>query len=342
MKKNILLTWIIALVFILAACSEDTSSNDDGTKSTSKKVTVYSPHETTLINPIIKEFQEVTGITVELVTGGSGELLNRIKAESGKPLGDVLWGGGAESLEAFKENFEPFEVSESENILDVYKSSDNSWTGFSALPMVIMYNKDMVKETDVPDSWESLLDAKWKGKIAYADPAKSGSSFTQLVTILKAKGDAGEEGWSFVKKLQKNMDGKVLSSSSMAPKGVADGEFPIGLTHEQGAYQYISGGANVGVSYPTEGTSAVPDGMAIIKGAKNVDNAQKLLNFLAGKDVQDMLVKEFNRRSVRTDVEPPEGLIKTTDIKLVDYDLEWASSNQTDILGKFQDILIGK
>ncbi len=332
---------IALLVLTIAACGNKEEEKESEGKS-STKVTVYSPHQAEIINPIVKEFQDRTKIEVELVTGGTGELLNRVKAESNKALGDVFWGGGAESLAAFTDNFEPYKVENDADIADIYKSADGAWTGFSALPMVIMYNKDLVKEDEVPKSWSDLLDPKWKGKIAFADPAKSGSSYTQLVTMLFANKDDGKDGWDFVSKFVDHLDGKILGGSSMVFKGVADGEFPLGITLEEAAYRYISGGANVDVTYPTEGTSSVPDGMALIKGAKNKENAQKFLDFLASKDVQEIIVKEFNRRSILDDVEAPEGLITSKEIPLVDYDFNWASENQDDVMKKFQDLIIGK
>lgn len=350
-----MLVGLLALMFV--ACGQEdekteteskpetetkTETKTEAKTKASTKVTVYSPHQAEIINPLVKEFQDRTKIEVELVTGGTGELLNRMKAESGNPLGDVFWGGGAESLAAFTDNFESYKVANDAEIADIYKSIDGAWTGFSALPMVIMYNKDMVKEDEVPKSWGDLLDPKWKGKIAFADPAKSGSSYTQLVTMLFANKDDGADGWNFVKDFVAHLDGKVLGGSSMVFKGVADGEFPIGVTLEEAAYRYISGGANVDVAYPSEGTSAVPDGMALIKGAKNKENAQQFLDFLASKDVQEIIVKEFNRRSILDDVAAPEGLIPSKDIPLVDYDFNWASENQTDVMKKFQDIIIGK
>ncbi|WP_153463388.1 ABC transporter substrate-binding protein [Sediminibacillus terrae] len=344
MRKTVAVWLSILALVVLAACGDSASGSGEGGdgKGSSDKLTVYSPHQTEIINPIIKEFQDRTDIEVELVTGGTGELLNRIEAEAGNPLGDVMWGGGAESLQAYSDQFETYEVAESDQIPDMYKSPDSSWVGFSALPMVIMYNKDLVEEADAPKTWQDLLDQKWKGKIAYADPAKSGSSYTQLVTMLEANKDDGNDGWDFVADFVENLDGKILSGSSMVYKGVADGEFPIGVTLEEAAYRYVSGGANVDVAYPEEGTSAVPDGAALIKDAKNKDNAQEFLDFLTSKDVQELTVSEFNRRSVREDVEPPEGLTTTDEIPFVDYDFDWASENQEAVMGKFQDLIIGK
>ncbi|GAK03866.1 LOW QUALITY PROTEIN: ferric iron ABC transporter, iron-binding protein [Geomicrobium sp. JCM 19037] len=298
---------------ILVACggedssdSEESNSDGDAQEETSS-LTVYSPHQTEIINPIVNEFQDQTGISVDLITAGTGELLNRVEAESGNPLGDVFWGGGAESLERISEYFTPYVTSEDEHIPEEFKSPTDSWTGFSALPMVIMYNESMVDEADVPTSWEDLLDPKWEGEIAYADPSSSGSSYTQVVTMLFAFEDDGNDGWNYVEDFIEQLDGNTLSGSSMVYQGVSDGEFPIGVTLEEAAYRYIVGDAPVGISYPSEGTSAVPDGMAIIEGANNQANAEAFLDFLAGEEVQEMATREFNRRTVRDDVDPPEG-----------------------------------
>lgn len=339
MKRVLTILFIFSLVAIMSACS---SEDAEGKDKESETLTVYSPHQSEIINPIIKEFQDRTGIKVDLVQGGTGELLSRVSAEAENPGADVFWGGGAESLEAFGENFESYKTKEDSSIPDEYKSSSNVWTGFSALPMVIMYNEDMVKENKAPASWKDLLDENWKGKIAYTDPSKSGSSYTQLVTMLFAYEDGGEKGWDFVDDFVGNLDGTILSSSSMVPKGVADGEFPVGITLEEAAFRYIAGGAPVNVSYPEEGTSAVPDGVALIKDSENVDNAHTFIDFLVSKDVQEMIVEDFNRRSIRDDVAPPEGLVSSEEIPLVDYDFDWSASNKEEVLDKFHQIMISQ
>jgi iron(III) transport system ATP-binding protein len=71
-------------------------------------VTVYTSHESSTVNPIIKGYQAKNGIKVELVAAGTGELLKRIEAEKNNPLADVIWGGGAESLDSYKHYFYPY------------------------------------------------------------------------------------------------------------------------------------------------------------------------------------------------------------------------------------------
>lgn len=346
-----LLLTVMLVAGTVAGCGGNTSGGDSSSNSNSSSasgssnagsnhVTVYSPHPADPLNAGIKEFQEKTGITVDLVAAGTGELLKRIEAESANPLCDVFWGGGADSLAAYSEYFEPFVPEDIENIDPNYIGEGNLWTGESPLPMIIMYNKKLVSENDVPKGWGDLTDSKWKGKIAYADPAKSGSSYTILCTMLTAFGKDDGKGWEFISKLVANLDGKILGSSGDVYKKVSDGEYAVGLTLEKEAIKYVQAGADVGIVYPEEGTSAVPDGIGLVKGAKNRENAEKFINFVLSKEVQSMMAKEFGRRPVRTDTDAPEGLPPMKDVKLVDYDFEWASTQKEQIMNKWKEVIV--
>jgi len=358
-KKLFCLSLSLIMSFTMfSGCSKsDTTKTSSQTKETAaatasatvapaepdtKTVTVYSPHPAEALNAGVKEFQEKTGIKVDVVAAGTGELLKRVEAESGNALGDVFWGGGADSLSAYSKFFEKYTPKEIASIDTNYIDKNGYWIGESPLPMVIMYNKKLVAEKDVPKGWADLTDTKWKGKIAYADPAKSGSSYTILCTLITAFGKDDNKGWDFVRKLYANLDGKVLGSSSGVYKGVADGEYSLGLTLEKEAANYIKSGAAVGIVYPTEGTSAVPDGIAIIKGAKNIKNAKLFVDFVLGKECQSMMATQLNRRPVRTDVAPPQGLQELKNLKLVNYDFNWASSQKESIMAKWKDVVIGK
>lgn len=338
-KKLIsLITCSLLVSSLFAGCGSSSATNDTKKPAASedtKTVVVYSPNEADVNNKLVKMFQDKTGIKVQLITGGTGDLLSRIKAEAQNPLGDVMFGGGAESLQAFSTYFEPYTSTEDKNLPDGMKAKDHIWNGFSALPMVIMYNKAMVKDADAPKSWADLTDPKWKGKVSFTDPNKSGSAYTQMITMYTADG-----GWDFVQKFINNLDGKVESSSTNPPKKVSDGEFPIGVTLEQSAQKYIAGGSNVGLIYPSEGTSAVPDGIALIKGVKHPEAAKKFIDFMISKEAQSVLPDSFQRRSVRNDVASPKGLTEMNKIKLVNYDFDFAANKKTDNLQKWNDMFI--
>ena len=78
-----------------AGCSTGESSGQGPEKvSEEKRLTVYTSHKQEVYAPIIKEFEERTGIWVEVVPGGTTELLERIREEGEKGSCDVMFGGG--------------------------------------------------------------------------------------------------------------------------------------------------------------------------------------------------------------------------------------------------------
>ena len=304
-------------------------------------VVVYSPHDADPLNAGVNLFMEkYPNVKVEVVAAGTGELCNRIAAETANPIADVLWGGGADSLAAFKEYFEPYVCANDEFIGAAYKDPDGLWIGESPLPMVIFYNKDLIEKDGltIPETWEDLTKPEWKGKIAYCLPSKSGSAYTQLCTMILGHGGK-EDGWDFIKKLYDNLDGKIVDSSGKCHKMVADGEFYVGLTLEKAAVQYKDD-PSVGFVYPKDGTSAVPDGVALVKGCPNEENAKLFIDFVTSKECQTEQSENWGRRPVRSDIEVGEGMAKLEDIPLVDYDFDWAANEKEAIIEHFNDIMV--
>lgn len=362
MKKAKILAILLSLVLCtgLAACGSSgggapvasspapANSAEAGTdappaaKEPTGTVVVYSPHDADPLNAGINQFMaKYPGIKVEVVAAGTGELCNRIKAESANPIADVLWGGGADSLASFKEFFAPFTCANDEYIDAAYKDSEGLWIGESPLPMVLFYNKDLIARDGMtaPTKWEDLLQPEWKGKIAYCLPSKSGSAYTQLCTMLLGHGGK-EDGWQFIEQLYANLDGKIVDSSGKCHKMVKDGEFHVGLTLEKSAVQY-SGVDMVTFVYPQDGTSAVPDGVALVKGAPNEENAKLFIDFVTSKECQETQMNDWGRRPVRNDIIVGNGLAALNELVLVDYDFDWAANDKENIIEHFNDIMVG-
>lgn len=326
-----------------AATTAAAAANASGKKDEDYKgsVVVYSPHDADPLNAGVNAFmKKYPNVKVEVVAAGTGELCNRIKAESAHPVADVLWGGGADSLAAFKDYFAPYVCANDQFIDKGFKDPDQKWIGESPLPMVIIYNKKLLKEANLqaPASWEDCTKPEFKGKVAYCLPSKSGSAYTQLCTMLLAHGGK-EDGWKFIESLYKNLDGKILDSSGKCHKMVADGEYMVGLTIEKSAILYKDN-ADIGFCYPSDGTSAVPDGVALVKGCPNEENAKLFIDFVTSKECQTEQSQNWGRRPVRNDMQAPNGLAQMKDIKLVDYDFEWAATQKEDIINKFNDVMV--
>ena len=178
-------------------------------------------------------------------------------------------------------------------------------------------------------------------QIAMADPSSSGSAYTQLNTILMIYGQVDDDyaaGWEMVKSMMKNL--VIQSGSSGAHKNVDSGEYPIGITLEKAAVQYDLEGGHLKMIYPEDGTSAVPDGIAIVKDCKNLELAQLFVEYALSADTQAAQNKDFGRRPIRSDV-TPVGLNPLGDITLMNYNFDYAGANKADIVEKWQDAVVG-
>ena len=299
---------------------------------------VYCPHPLTFINPLVEEFEKQSGVKVEVIAAGTGELLKRVESEKANPLGDIFWGGSLNTMKPKADLFESYSSVNEDHIQPAFKNVEGHMTRFTDIPSVIMVNTNLIGDVKV-DGYEDLLNPALKGKIAFADPSKSSSSYEHLINMLYAMGSGNpDKGWDYVEKLSRNLDGKLLSGSSAVYKGVADGEYAVGLTFEEGGAKYVADGAPVKLVYMKEGVISKPDGIYIIKNAKHMENAKKFIDFITSKEAQSIITAKLHRRSVRDDVAPPVGLLPKEQIKIIDDDEQVVEKNKKAWLDKFKDI----
>ena len=325
MKKLRYLCLLLA-VLLLSGCGAGSGDQPGYAPPESKRLVVYTSHKEELWRPIVREFEERTGIWVDVVTGGSNELLERIASEADAPVADVMFGGGVDSIEVYSDYLEPYVSPETERIPELYLSSDGIWTPFSVLPVVMIYNTKLIDDGAIT-AWRDLMRPGYRGKIAFADPSVSGSSFTALVTLLQALGgDPDEELLAFAE----NLGGLELDSSGDVLTAVANGSCWIGITLEETALKRRDAGDSIELAYPEDGTSLVPDGTAIVRGARHPDNARRFIDFTVSRDVQQLLTVQY-RRPVRTDV-ALGSLPEVEQLSVLDYDIPWASEHHDEVL----------
>mgnify|MGYP000010604148 FL=1 len=324
MKRLLLL--FLAAVLLLCGCSAP--QVQDFAPDEAERLVIYTSHKKDVWWPIVKEFEARTGIWVQVVQGGTNELLEQLENEKDSPAADLMFGGGVESLEANANLFTPYHAEGSDSILPQYRSADGLWTPFSALPLVLIYNPKLLSAQDLT-SWADLLKPELRGRIAFADPAVSGSSYTALVTMLEALHLDTDEG---LQAFALNLEGRQLSASGDVLSAVAAGESWVGITLEETASRRIAAGEQLAMVYPADGTSCVSDGSAIVAGARHPDNARLFADFTVSRDVQSLMQEQFCRRSVRSDIVPTAALPVLNTIPQVTYDLSWASTHRDSLL----------
>lgn len=326
MKKKLGL--LLAALLLLGGCGAERAAGAPAAPAEEKRLVIYTSHKPDVYGPLIREFEARTGIWVRLETGGTNELLARIARENGGAGADLMFGGGVESLAAYGDYFLPYQAPGLSKVFVGYRGGAN-WIPFSSLPVVLIDNPKLVG-ADGPKGWEELMDERWRGQIAFADPAVSGSSYTALATLLQAlPGRAETLTAGFVK----NLAGRGLSGSGQVVDAVSKGEFLVGVTLEETARKAIAAGADIRMIYPREGTSAVPDGIALLRGCPHEENAKLFIDFILSEDVQHRLAEGFSRRSVL------EGLLPGTgeELTLMDYDIAWASESRDAVLGWWRE-----
>jgi len=299
------------------------------------KVVLYSSNNVDTLNIIKDAFEEKhPDINISVVRAGSGSLMQRIKAEAKNPMGDIFWSGGLSTINQFTDYQEPYKNKNSEAVSADLKDPNNKWLATNTHVAILMVNtKQLPKGTPFPKTWKELTDPKWKGLIVSPDPARSGTAYSTLYGLREV---VGPEDF---KKIVKNL--VISGSSAGAFEGPARGEFPVGITMEYAASEYKEGGLpNIEIVYPEEGTMTMPEGMFIIKGAKNMDAAKKLYDFLSSKEAQETLFAHTFRRSVRSDIDPGKysQLPPMDKIKIHHVDQKASGDKRNEFLKEFNEI----
>lgn len=302
------------------------------------ELVIYSPNSEGLMNATIPLFEEKYGVKVEVIQAGTGELVKRIQSEQNDSYGDVLFGGSWSLAYDNQDLWEPYVSANDGNVMDAYKNTCGFITGNVLDGSVLIVNTDLLGDIQI-NGYEDLLNPELKGKIATADPANSSSAFAQLTNMLLAMGGYEDDAaWKYVEDLFANIDGKICESSSSVYKGVADGEYVVGLSYEDPCAQLVKDGAPVKIVYPEEGAVYLPASATIIKGAKNMDNAKLFIDFILSDEVQNIWGSTLTNRPVMQDAETSDFMIPMSDINVIEEDIPYVSGHKQEIVDKYTEI----
>jgi iron(III) transport system substrate-binding protein len=119
------------------------------------------------------------------------------------------------------------------------------------------------------------------------------------------------------------------------PRGVAQGEYALGLTLEDFAGRFVAGGSPVRIVYPREGIALGADAMALVAGGPNPEGGRALLDYIASVEGQRLIVERFGRRPIRNDVAPPAGAVAASALPIKNIPVEWSNARQRDLLQRY-------
>lgn len=277
-----------AAIAVMAATTAMTAAcGGTGSSGQGETVTIYSADGlANWYKPQFEKFTEDTGIAVNLVEAGSGEVVSRVEKEQSNPQADLLV------------TLPPFIQKADESGLLVASGADTHGIpadqvgpGGKYVPIVNNALSFIVNPAanPKPQTWDDLLSPQYKGKLQYSTPGQAGDGTAVLILLQHLRGKPG--ALDYLTKLQANNVGPSSSTGKLQPK-VSNGELLVANGDVQMNLDSINNdGSKFEIFFPTGAdgkrtTISVPYVAGVAKGAPHEESAKKLLTYLLSDDVQ--------------------------------------------------------
>ena len=280
-------------------------------------------------------FEKATGVKVAVVQKATGEMLAQVKAERANPKGDVWWAGPGDAyLQAAEDGL--LETYTSPNVKDLHDwaqritaVSQGRVSGVYGGILSLGYNTELQtkKKLPVPRCWKDLLDPAYKNEVMLGNPNSSGTAYLMLASLVQVFGE--DDAFRYMKALNANVSS--YARSGIGPMtAVKQGEIYVGSTVLHGVINEIVQGFPVKPVLPCEGVGYEIGSMAVIKGARNVDNAKKFVDWALTADAQKIgfEVKEY-AIPTNKNVPLPPTVPALTEFKVINYDFAKYGSSET-------------
>lgn len=303
--------FFIACMSLIAGCGGDASNpslehpNEDA--GDARRVTLYTSVDDTFAKMVVKQFEEETGITVDVLgdteaTKTTG-LVTRLQSEKNNPTCDVWWASEPMGtiLLARDGVLETggMEGTVSEDWPSTFRAQDWTWVGTALRRRVIVYATDRVDTP--PTSMHELIDPEFRGRVGMARP-QFGTTRIHMALLAAKWGVGGLEDW--LEQLKANKV-RLYDGNATVVRAVAMGEIDIAMTDTDDVWSGQENGWDVAFttdpSYDPGGLSGdnryvlpadqilIPNTVAIVKGAPNPDLAKQLAAYLSSPKVERLL-----------------------------------------------------
>jgi len=290
------------------------------------RLVVYCSNEPFACQAVADEFAKKYDVKVQMTRSGSGSTYAKILAEKDNPKGDVWYAGTLDPHSQAGVNglLEPYEspmlVEIGEEFRNPATSKKHHSAGVYAGVLGYSVNTDVLKEKNLPmpRSWEDLTKPIYKGMVQVASPQSSGTAYTVLATMVQLKGE--EDAYIYLAKLHQNVN-QYTKSGSAPGKAAARGETMIGIGFLHDHALQKANGFPLELIVPTEGTGYEIGGLSIIKGARNMENAKKFIDFMLSAEGQEVHQRgKMYQVPTNVNANIPKEAIRLDQVKLIDYD----------------------
>jgi iron(III) transport system substrate-binding protein len=306
-------------------------------------VTVYTSLETDEVTKYLEVARkDLPDLEINITRLSTGELGAKMLAEKDNPQADCIWGWAVTDTEQFiaRGMIEAYRPKGVEKLDKKFVHPQYYYAGIDMYIAAFCVNTKVLKDKNLvmPKGWNDLLDAKFKGLVTMPNPVASGTGFLQVASLLQMYGakQGKEDGWEFLKKLDKNI-GEYIKSGSRPAKMTAQGEFAVGASFDFPVAQQKKEGFPVEIVFPAEGAGYEIEANSLLKGAKRAAAAKRFLDWAISENAMKEYVK-FKLGVTLPGIPSRPDLPKLSEIKLYPMDFAWQANNRQDILKKWENL----
>jgi iron(III) transport system substrate-binding protein len=285
-------------------------------------ITVYSGRQEDLVEDLFEQFEEETGIEVDVRYGDSAELAATIAEEGDNTPADVFFAQDAGSLGAVSAEglLEELPAATLERVDERFRDPESRWVGTSGRVRVVAYNTDELSDEDLPDSIWDYADSEWEGRIGFAP---TNASFQAMVTAMRL--DAGDEQTrEWLEAIAAN-DPHLYENNIATVEAVAAGEVDAGFMNHYYLYGHLEEQPDAPVDnhYLEDGDAGAlvnVAGAGILATTDRPAMAQQLVDYLLAEG-QEFFATETDEYPLVEGVESESELPPLTDLHGPDVEL---------------------
>jgi iron(III) transport system substrate-binding protein len=287
------------------------SSSDDG-----KTLVIYNARSHYGDEGVFDDFEDETGVDVEVRGGTSGELFDRLEQEGDDTPADVLVTTDLSNLWRADEAglLAPVTSAALEaNVPEALRDADGAWWALSTRMRVPVVSTERVDPADVT-SYESLGDPQLEGRTCLRS---SNNEYNQslVADMLAKRGEA--ETRELLESWMAN-DPEILGSDVDLISAIEDGDCDVALTNHYYLGRALEANPDLPVApaWPDQdgvGAHTNVSGAGMVTGSDQPEDVLRLLEFLTAPDAD--FITAGSELAANPEVPPPAHIAEWAAVK---------------------------
>jgi iron(III) transport system substrate-binding protein len=258
------------------------------------RLTIYSGRTQELIEPLLEQFSDDTGIGIDVRYGDSSDLALLIDEEGDQSPADVFLSqspGSTGYLDS-KGRLTPVQQSVLDLVPERFRADDGKWVGVSGRVRVLVYNPDAITEDELPRSVFDVTDPQYRDRVGVAP---TNASFQDFVTAMRAlEGEERTKEW---------LDGLVANGAKTYANNIAiveavdRGEIDMGLVNDYYLYELQAQDPDISAVnhyFPDGdlGSLILTTTVGVLDTANDTDVAEQFIEYLLSKPAQEFYAEQ--------------------------------------------------